>query len=43
MNFKKTIVQKRAKLVPVLLVKQVVTETIKKNVGTHFKSIVKLG
>lgn len=43
MNFKKTIVQKKAKLVPVLFVKQAISGTEKKIVGTHFKPIVKFG
>ncbi len=40
---KSTIVQKNAKMVPILIVKQITKDKFKKNVGKYFKPIIKLG
>jgi|GEM_PF-2261314 len=42
MNFKDTIVQKKAKKAPVLIVKKIKTGKTERYVGSFFKSIVKL-
>lgn len=42
-KYKSTIVQKNSKIVPILIVKQIVKDKVKKNVGKYFKPIIKLG